>query len=82
MTVRSRRRGDRFQPLGMAQMKKLGEFMIDARVPRAWRRRVPLVCSPRHIMWVVGWRIDDRLKATDYTGDVLRLRFRRLPGEG
>ncbi|HEY41082.1 MAG TPA: tRNA lysidine(34) synthetase TilS [Dehalococcoidia bacterium] len=80
--VRSRRPGDRFQPLGMDQMKKLGEFMIDSRVPRAWRKRVPLVCLPRRIMWVVGWRIDDRLKATDYAGEVLRLRFRRLPDEG
>ena len=58
------------------------EFMIDARGPRAWRKLVPVVCSPRQIMWVVGWRIDDRLKVTASTGEVLRLRFRRLPDDG
>jgi tRNA(Ile)-lysidine synthase len=82
VTVRSRRRGDRFQPLGMDRMKKLGEFMIDARVPRAWRKRVPVVCSSRQIMWVVGWRIDDRLRVTASTGEVLCLRFRRMPDDG
>jgi tRNA(Ile)-lysidine synthase len=80
--VRSRRRGDRFQPLGMDRMKKLGEFMIDARVPRAWRKRVPVVCSNRQIMWVVGWRIDNRLRVMPSTGEVLRLRFRCLPDKG
>jgi tRNA(Ile)-lysidine synthase len=75
LVVRGRQRGDRFQPLGMSQPKKLNEFMIDAKIPQAWRRRTPLVCSPQHILWVVGWRIDDRVKVTDATRQVLRLKF-------
>ncbi len=75
LTVRCRRQGDRFQPLGMSQPKKLGEFMIDARVPRSWRNCVPLVCSPQHIIWAVDWRIDDRVKVTGTTSRVLRLEF-------
>ncbi|MFC1894274.1 tRNA lysidine(34) synthetase TilS, partial [Chloroflexota bacterium] len=53
LVVRSRQRGDRFQPLGMSQTKKLNEFMIDAKIPRPWRHQVPLVCSLKHILWVV-----------------------------
>jgi tRNA(Ile)-lysidine synthase len=75
--VRPRKRGDRFQPLGLSQPKKLGEFMIDAKIPRAWRGRVPLVCSLRHILWLVGWRIDERAKVTEDTQRVLRLEFKR-----
>ncbi len=78
ITVRSRKTGDRFQPLGMSQPKKLNEFMIDAKIPQAWRRRIPLVCSPHHILWVVGWRIDDRVKVTEDTKQVLRLKFERV----
>jgi len=78
VVVRSRRRGDRFQPLGMSQPKKLSEFMIDAKIPHAWRRRIPLVCSPQHILWVVGWRIDDRVKVTDNTRQILCLRFEQI----
>ena len=77
LTVRSRQRGDRFQPLGMSQPKKLGEFMIDAKIPQAWRGRIPIVCSPQHILWVVGWRIDDRAKVTPQTKRILRLKFER-----
>jgi len=78
--VRSRRRGDRFQPLGMNQPKKLGEFMIDAKIPRAWRQRVPIVCSPEQVLWVVGWRIDERAKVTENTKKILRLKFERISG--
>jgi len=77
LTVRARRRGDKFQPLGLPQPKKLGEFMIDARIPQNWRQHIPIVCSPEQIVWVVGWRIDERVKVTEKTGKVLRLRFER-----
>lgn len=77
LVVRSRQPGDRFQPLGLNQPKKLGEFMIDAKIPHAWRQRIPIVCSPKHILWVVGWRIDDRVKVTQETKQVLRLKFER-----
>jgi len=77
LLVRSRKPGDRFQPLGMSQPKKLNEFMIDAKIPHAWRQRIPLVCSPQHIIWVVDWRIDDRVKVTEETKKVLRLEFKR-----
>jgi len=77
LLVRSRQPGERFQPLGLSQPKKLGEFMIDAKIPHAWRERVPIVCSPQHILWVVGWRIDERVKVTQNTKQVLCLKFER-----
>ena len=75
LTVRSRKRGDRFQPLGLAQPKKLGEFMIDAKIPQSWRKNIPIVCSPEQIVWVVGWRPDDRVKVNQKTKQVLCLKF-------
>ena len=75
LVVRHRRSGDRFQPLGMSQPKKVNEFMIDAKIPQGWRQQVPIVCSPQHVVWVVGWRIDDRVKVTESTKQVLRLKF-------
>jgi len=73
--VRQRRPGDRFQPLGMSMPKKLYEFMIDAKIPRSWRDHIPIVCSPQQIVWVVGWRIDDGVKSTEASREILHLEF-------
>ena len=77
LCVRSPRPGDRFQPLGMNMTKKLHEFMVDVKIPRSWRGRIPIVCSPRQIIWVAGWRIDDRVKLTEDSKEILRLEFIR-----
>jgi len=50
LVVRCRQPGDRFQPLGMNQPKKLGEFMIDAKIPQSWRQCIPIICSPSQIL--------------------------------
>jgi tRNA(Ile)-lysidine synthase len=78
LTVRKRQTGDRFQPLGMPAEKKVGQFMIDARIPRHWRALIPLVCDGEKVVWVVGYRIDERVKISEKTKRVLRLRFERL----
>ncbi|MDD5287708.1 MAG: tRNA lysidine(34) synthetase TilS [Dehalococcoidales bacterium] len=78
LVVRPRKRGDRFQPLGMKETKKLGEFMLDARIPRDWRACLPIVCSGEKVLWVMGYRIDERVKVTEETERVLRLKFERI----
>ena len=80
LNVRGRSPGDRFQPLGMSQPKKLQDFMVDSKIPRSWRDRVPLVVSPGGIAWVVGWRIADWARVRDSQAHVLELRF--LPEDG
>jgi tRNA(Ile)-lysidine synthase len=77
LSVRKRRPGDRFQPLGMSQPKRLNRFMIDEKIPRRLRERVPVVCSPEQIVWVVGSRIDDRVKVTGETRRFLRITFEK-----
>jgi tRNA(Ile)-lysidine synthase len=77
LLVRGRRPGDRFHPLGMTHSRKLQDFMVDSSIPRTWRDAVPIVCSPSQIVWVVGWRMDERVKVTTSTDGVLRLEFHR-----
>jgi len=82
LTLRQRRPGDRFCPLGLGGSQKLvGDFLINAKVPRAWRDLVPIVASPRHIVWLAGWRVDERARVTEATTRVLHLAFRRFGNE-
>ena len=64
LNLRSFEEGDRFVPLGMKGHKKLKDFFIDAKVPRALRRRIPLLVSGGTIVWVVGYRINECFKIT------------------
>ena len=64
LSLRTRRPGDRFQPLGMQGEKKLQDFFTDSKVPRSWRDRVPLLVSERGIAWVVGYRVAHWAAAT------------------
>jgi tRNA(Ile)-lysidine synthase len=74
--VRAPRPADLFQPLGMSGVKRLNRFLIDARVPRSWRSCVPVVASPEKIVWVVGYRIDERVRVTGAVSKILRLEFK------
>jgi tRNA(Ile)-lysidine synthase len=75
LALRSYKRGDRFRPLGLGGSKKLKDFFIDAKIPRNERWSVPILCSQERIIWVVGHRLDDRVKVTGKTKRLLRLRY-------
>ncbi len=79
--IRARQNGDWFQPLGMDQPKKVGEFMLDARIPQAWRKNIPVMVSGNQVIWVVGWRIDDRVKVKENTREVLWLRVEKIDAQ-
>jgi tRNA(Ile)-lysidine synthase len=56
LALRSRRPGDRFAPRG-AGSKKLKALLIDAKVPRDRRDRLPLLCDARGtVLFVPGLR--------------------------
>jgi len=75
LKIRNFRPGDRFCPLGVKGTQKLKDFFIDHKVPNFERPRVPLLISEERIAWVVGYRIDDRVKVTEGTRKILKIRI-------
>jgi len=73
VTVRHWEPGDRFMPLGMKQMKKISDFLIDLKVPVSTKEKVLLLLSEGEVVWVMGYRIDDRFRVTAQTERILVL---------
>jgi len=63
--------GDRFIPLGMKNFKKLSDFFIDKKLTLFDKNEAWVLCSANNdIVWVIGYRIDNRYKLTKKTKKV------------
>lgn len=74
LSLRGRRNGDRFAPLGLGGTKKLQDFLVDGGVPYYERDRVPLLCDRERIIWVVGMRLSEAVRITPTTKRALIMR--------
>jgi len=74
LVLRKWRRGDYFCPLGMNGKRKLiSDFFIDEKIAVFQKEKIYLLCSGKHIIWVVGHRIDDRYKIKKDSTQVLKV---------
>ena len=68
LILRHWRHGDRFHPLGMKGSKLLSDFFVDQKFTEYQKQNVWLLFSADgNILWVVGYRINDRFKVTNST---------------
>ena len=72
LTIRPRRRGDRFRAFGGGE-RRLKAFFIDAKVPRWERSRRPLVEARGEIVWVAGLRRGAAAPVTAATREIVEL---------
>jgi tRNA(Ile)-lysidine synthase len=71
VTVRSRRDGDRMQPLGMHGTKKIQDIFTDKKIPRRRRDEFPIFTSGGEIFWIPGIASGERFKVSDKTKKVV-----------
>ena len=77
LTVRNRKPGDLYRPLGAPGRKKLKEVLRAKGVPAEGRDRLPVVLSRDEIVWVPGLPIGERCKITATTKSVFSIRLVR-----
>ncbi len=71
--IRSRQDGDRLIVNAQGGSRKLKDYLIDEKVPREERDRIPLLASGRQVFWVVGHRISEDVKVTEQTQRILEI---------
>ena len=78
LTLRHWRHGDRFHPLGMKGSKLLSNFFVDQKFTEYQKQNVwLLVSADGDILWVVGYRIDERFKVSNSTKTIFLCRQNR-----
>ncbi len=71
--VRNWKKGDSFQPLGMEGRKKISDFLIDRKIPKEERKKIPLVFKNDDLIWVAGQQIHQEYRVTGRTRKVLKI---------
>lgn len=74
LELRHPKAGDLIFPAGMdGQSKKVGKFLRDAKCSPDQKSRTWLLCSGANIIWIVGYRADERFTPTAKTTNILQI---------
>ena len=75
LVLRNRRNGDWIEPMGMKGRKKIKDYLIDEKVPRAQRDEIMLIADADSVVWIEKKLLSERVKITSKTRNILEVRI-------
>lgn len=73
LSVRFRKNGDKFKPIGLGHRKKIKDFFIDMKVDKEKREKIPLILSENDIIWVTSFRSSEDYKLDPSTKNIIKI---------
>ncbi len=73
LILRKWQEGDYFYPFGMKGKKKISKFFKDEKLSLAEKEKAWVLSSENKIVWIVGYRLDNRFKVTDKTHQIVKI---------
>jgi tRNA(Ile)-lysidine synthase len=74
LTLRRWKQGDKFKPFGMDGFKKLSDFFKDQKLSLFEKENVWILENKEHIIWVIGYRMDNRSKVNESVKKVIKIK--------
>ena len=73
--IRKWQAGERFMPLGMSNLKKIGDYFTDIKATIAERDNAYIMYSGIRPVWLMGYRLDERFRIKKFPSRVLMLKL-------
>lgn len=74
LEVKQWEKGMRFTPFGMKGSKLLSDYFTDEKVDFGLRQQVPILTDSDGIVWVVGFRMDERFRISKSTKQIWKMK--------
>ncbi|MGE5436655.1 MAG: tRNA lysidine(34) synthetase TilS [Syntrophothermus sp.] len=71
--VRKWKEGDKFSPIGLKGVKKVSDFLNDIKIDNHIKSDIKVLVNRERIVWVIGYRIDNKFKLTSNTERIYKL---------
>ncbi len=75
LVLRTRRTGDYLIINRQGNRKTLKEYLIEEKIPKSLRDRLPVLADGNHVLWVAGHRISEHYKVDQQTKTVLEIQM-------
>lgn len=74
LSIRYRKPGDIFQPLGFSKTIRLKKYLINKKVSKDRRYNLPLLCFKNEVLWIPGYSLSEKLRVVDKPTHILKMK--------